>query len=252
MSTIQVDGLRIVSATGPVLNDVTLSVAAGQSWAITGRSGSGKTTLGLAILGHVRPGLTHAGGAVSIGTYAVLPRPRRSRPTTAGYVGQDPGSALNPYRRVGTTLRSAIRQVRGRPSTVEQLLARVGLPAEFAVRYPHQLSGGQQQRVALAVALASEPAVVVLDEPTSALDAESADEVRRELLRARANGTQLSPMTSMSSTASSTTSPCSTRVRSPAEPRAGPRLPAARQRPRPAGPTLRSRPCAPATSADPR
>jgi ABC-type glutathione transport system ATPase component len=90
-------------------------------------------------------------------------------------VQQNPLSALNPRRTVGASLRLAL-DVHGIGETAERrrlvgrLLAEVGLPEDFAGRFPAALSGGQRQRVAIARALACQSDLVVLDEPTSALD----------------------------------------------------------------------------------
>jgi peptide/nickel transport system ATP-binding protein len=188
---VSVAGLRLRAGDVPVVDGVGFTVRAGESVAVVGSSGSGKTTTALALLGHLRDGVVHAGGTIRVAGHPVLPA--RLPAGIAGYVGQDPASTLNPYRRVSATLLSALGKVSraGRRRSAAESLGRVGLPAELADRYPHQLSGGQQQRVALAVALARCPRLLILDEPTSALDVTSAGEVRRELLVQRAAGVSL-------------------------------------------------------------
>ncbi|MEV0296460.1 ATP-binding cassette domain-containing protein [Nocardia sp. NPDC050710] len=188
---IEVVDLRIRAGTAPILNGVTFTVAAGESVSLVGVSGSGKTTTALAVLGHLRAGSEFVGGSVRVAGRDVLPGGIRQG--LAGYLGQDPSVALNPHRRVSTTLRSVMGRSTGarRGTAVADLLDRVGLDPGLSERYPHQLSGGQQQRVALALALARNPRLLVLDEPTSALDVVSAAEVRRELLALRDSGVSL-------------------------------------------------------------
>jgi iron(III) transport system ATP-binding protein len=152
----------------PVLDDVSLTVAAGSTTAILGSSGSGKTTLLRAVAGFLRP----SSGRIEIGNTVVsdadtfVPPQRRA----VGYVRQD--GALFPHLDVASNLTFGLsRAARRRPGVVGELLELVGLSPELARRRPDQLSGGQQQRVALARALAREPTVVLLDEPFSSLDA---------------------------------------------------------------------------------
>jgi iron(III) transport system ATP-binding protein len=168
-----VNSVRITQLTAgyertPVLDDVSLTVAAGSTTAILGSSGSGKTTLLRSVAGFLRP----SSGRIEIGDLVVsdadtfVPPQRRA----VGYVRQD--GALFPHLDVASNLTFGLtRAARRRPGVVEELLELVGLSAELARRRPDQLSGGQQQRVALARALAREPTVVLLDEPFSSLDA---------------------------------------------------------------------------------
>lgn len=102
---------------------------------------------------------------------------------------QDPFAALNPRMQVGQIVGEPLRIHKiNQPHRVAEVLAEVGLDAEYAERYPHQLSGGQRQRVAIARALAPRPRVILADEPVSALDVslrvaivDLLDELRRAL-----------------------------------------------------------------------
>ncbi|MFI9324518.1 ABC transporter ATP-binding protein [Kitasatospora aureofaciens] len=193
---VELTELRLHAGSVPVLDGVDLTVAEGETVGIVGPSGSGKTTLGLAVLGHLREGIRHTGGQALVNGMPVLPvQPKGLRGMMVGYVGQDPGLALNPYARVSSILLTAARARRlprtERTALVTTLLDRVGLPGELAGRYPHQLSGGQQQRVVLAAALSREPRLLVLDEPTTALDLLARAEVLTELRRLKERGVAL-------------------------------------------------------------
>jgi len=158
------------------LSDVSLSVKKGEIVALIGESGSGKSTLARAIVGllPVASGQIHIDGQ---------PLPRRGRRPVA-MVFQDPLGSLDP-RFTGAR---AIREILRVHNLVEradegdrmlELLDLVGLPADLVDSRPRYLSGGQQQRLAIARALASEPAFLILDEALSALDAS----VRAQVLR---------------------------------------------------------------------
>ncbi|MER5459906.1 ABC transporter ATP-binding protein [Streptomyces sp. NPDC002668] len=162
----------------PVLHDVDLAVVAGSSTGIVGASGSGKTTLVRAIVGLHRP----SGGTVTLDGVRLTPsahgRTREQR-RRVQLVPQDPLGTLNPSRTVGAAIGRPLRLHRRAdreqvPARVLELLEHVGLPANFADRYPHELSGGQRQRASIARALAADPDVLVCDEVTSALDAPTA------------------------------------------------------------------------------
>ena len=196
MTALSVEDLRVELRSGDaIVEDVTLSVGAGEILGLVGESGSGKTTTALALLGYARPGVRIAGGDVLVAGETVSRRDertaRRFRGRLVSYVPQDPGNALNPALRIGRAIQdmldehAADREV----GSVSSALAAVHLPttSEFERRYPHQLSGGQQQRVTIAIALVCEPPLVVLDEPTTGLDVvtqarvlEEVDRLRRE------------------------------------------------------------------------
>ncbi len=181
---LSVEGLRIELARSgeDIVDEISLRIAPGEVLGLVGESGSGKTTVGLALLGHQRRGARIAGGQIRIGELDVLGLSAGARRSARGrvvaYVPQDPGTALNPARRIGAQLTEAlaVHDWGGTPAArharVSEVLTEVSLPSEpeFLRRYPHELSGGQQQRVALAMAFACKPAVVVLDEPTTGLD----------------------------------------------------------------------------------
>jgi peptide/nickel transport system ATP-binding protein len=143
----------------PALDDVSITVGAGEAVGIVGESGSGKTTLARCLVSLERA------DSGTITWTSELPPARRAQ-----IVFQDPSSALNPAMTVGAALAEALR-AGGRPrNEVPALLDLVGLPAEYARRRPTALSGGEQQRIAIARALAPAPQLLICDEAVSSLD----------------------------------------------------------------------------------
>ncbi|MFC8448622.1 ABC transporter ATP-binding protein [Kitasatospora sp. NPDC057223] len=187
----QATGLSIALADGtPLLDNATLSLRPGRVHAVTGPSGAGKTTLLRALVGAVAPGAAVTGGTVTVLGHDILALPperlRRLRRENLAYLGQDPGSGLNPRMRVDRLITETAAD-RSR-ATLLGLLATVRLPTDQQLerRRPAALSGGQQRRVALARALARRPDILLLDEPTAGLDAALRDEIAdlvRELAR---------------------------------------------------------------------
>ncbi|MFD5826881.1 ATP-binding cassette domain-containing protein [Lentzea sp. NPDC060358] len=156
-----------------VVDDVSLSLAAGQTLGLAGESGSGKSTVALSVL-RLLPPTARVGGQVLLDGEDVRTmswgRLRAVRWAAASIVFQGAQHSLNPVRRVGDQIAEPMR-LHGTPGSVAGLLEQVELPASAARAYPHELSGGQKQRAVIAMALACGPRLVVADEPTTALDA---------------------------------------------------------------------------------
>ena len=177
---LQVRGLRVAFGGREVVHGIDFELAAGEKLALVGESGSGKTVSALSLLRL----LPQAGvsGTVRLNGRELLQLPeaelRGLRGSQVAYVFQEPMSALNPLLTLGAQVAEVLQLHKGlagaqASARVLHLFASVGLPdpAAAARAYPHQLSGGQRQRALIAMALASEPRLLVADEPTTALDA---------------------------------------------------------------------------------
>ncbi|WP_164118776.1 nickel ABC transporter ATP-binding protein NikE [Sphingorhabdus sp. Alg239-R122] len=167
------------------------TIAAGECVALVGESGSGKSVSCLAPFGLIAPHMT--GSAILDGTELANcseSELRRLRAQKAGFIFQQPLTALTPHMRTEQHLRESAMQAGGEPpdhGRLAAMLKNVGLTdIEANLRkYPHELSGGERQRVMIACAIAHDPVLLVADEPTSALDAHLRGEIMELLGRLR-------------------------------------------------------------------
>jgi peptide/nickel transport system ATP-binding protein len=168
-------GLGLAKARVQAVDDVTLTVEAGEILAVVGESGCGKSTLGRLILRLDQP----TSGEVWLDGWRIdnMPSPQlRKLRVLVQAVFQDPLSSLDPRMRARDIVAEPLVNfgvVRGRKpidARVAELLDMVGLPRAAMDRYPHEFSGGQRQRLGIARALAPAPKLIVCDEAVSALD----------------------------------------------------------------------------------
>lgn len=170
-----------------VLFDVSLTVKEGTCLGILGESGSGKSTMGRVLCGLLKP---DSGEAVLDGVSVYASRAgRQNLQNKLSIVFQDYTTSANPRFRIwdiigeGLTVQERREGKKlDRKAETSRLLELVGLPADFAERFPHELSGGQLQRVCIARAVACKPEIILFDEAISSLDAHTQVQVM-DLLR---------------------------------------------------------------------
>ena len=157
------------------VDDVSFSIAPGETLGLVGESGCGKTTLGRAIVCLVEP----TAGSIWFEREDIAKLSRgelRARRRKFQMIFQDPYGSLNPRLTVEDIIGEAldihnlVDSKAARRKRIAELLQAVGLGAAYAQRYSHEFSGGQRQRIGIARALAVEPKLIVCDEPVSALD----------------------------------------------------------------------------------
>ena len=163
------------------VRDFNLRIMAGQTYGLVGESGSGKSTVALAIMRYLGANGRVLSGRIRFGELDMLAlddgQLRRIWGKEIALVPQDPQSSLNPSIRVGEQIAEIVRRHLGMgrreaAARTEELLYMVRIPDPDRVirSYPHQISGGMQQRVLIAMALSTEPRLLILDEPTTGLD----------------------------------------------------------------------------------
>ena len=175
MALVEIKNLTIAFDGRAAVSDLSLTIERGDRFGLIGESGSGKSLTALAIAG-LLPETAQVSGAIRFdgdplpANEAAMARLRGKR---IGMVFQEPMTALNPLMTVGEQIGEAIvlsDVAETSQIAVPDLLSEVGLEPAHAARFPHQLSGGQRQRAMIAMALASQPDLMIADEPTSALD----------------------------------------------------------------------------------
>jgi osmoprotectant transport system ATP-binding protein len=181
---VSLDGVSFAYGERVVLDNLRLTVSAGESLALVGRSGAGKSTV-LKLINRLL--LPQAGAVLVDGRDTREWDPIKLRRRT-GYVLQEIG--LFPHLTIEENV-ALVPRLEGWPENrrrarARELLELVGLPPDdFAARWPRELSGGQRQRVGVARALAIDPPLVLMDEPFGALDSITRQELRTEFQRIR-------------------------------------------------------------------
>ena len=163
------------------LNGVNIHIGVGETLGLVGETGAGKTTLAKGIMRLIpNPPGKILGGEVIFEGQDLLKLSTNGMEAIRGrdisMIFQDPMSSLNPVLTVGEQIMDVIENHNTSLSRqearkwAENMLERVGIPAERFGEYPHQFSGGMKQRVVIAIALACNPKLLIADEPTTALD----------------------------------------------------------------------------------
>jgi len=183
-SLLKIDGMSVTFATPRgnlrAVNDVTIELLKGESIGVVGESGSGKTVLSRATMG-LLPGTATRTGIITYNGQVISELPkdevRELWGTGMAMIFQDPMTALNPVRRIGSqlteslTVRLGMKKKDAKLKAIE-LLKRVRIPDPESMmrKFPYQLSGGMRQRIMIAIAVSCEPELLFADEPTTALD----------------------------------------------------------------------------------
>ena len=190
---LQLTNVTVSSPSKVILDDLSLTVSAGEAVGIVGESGSGKTTLLKLLLGLPLNDLVFTQGSISYRDQAIRPQKKRiSYPfvgTELAWITQQSSLGFNNNRKIKHHYEDLVKshgsQVE-KMRSLEECLQMVGLDQlQIPSKYPLELSGGMMQRVAIALALASHPKFLLADEPTSALDVLSKESLIETLKKLR-------------------------------------------------------------------
>ncbi len=201
--TLRIEGLTVAYGNKKVwleaVRDFGMVINPGEVYGLVGESGSGKSTVALAVMRHLSKNGRVENGEIFFGDRDLLKfsmsEMRHVWGNQLALVPQDPLSSLNPSLRIGEQLAEILRQHTGvirkeaASKSIELLrMVRIPDPERVARSYPHEISGGMQQRALIAMALSTEPRLLVLDEPTTGLDVTTQAAVLdlfRDLIRER-------------------------------------------------------------------
>jgi len=193
-SPVVVNKLTVSAGNATLVDALSFTIRPGEVLALIGESGSGKTTTALALMGHARRGCRISAGSVRIGDVDVLSLGARQlralRGRTVSYIAQSAAASFDPSRSIldqvvePACLHGTLPRGQAELKAIA-LFRELALPEPETIgqRYPHQVSGGQLQRLMAAMALITDPEVVILDEPTTALDVTTQVEVLRAFRR---------------------------------------------------------------------
>jgi len=181
---------RLRGTSHRLLRSVGIEVEPGSVRGLVGESGAGKSMIGKAVLGVLPKAVEIVGGEILLegrDLLAISPAERRRLVgARTALIPQDPLTALNPSRRVGSQVTDRLTDILGWDKTTARTRAlemldevRIPEPERVMRLYPHELSGGMRQRILIAAAFAAEPKLIVADEPTTALDVT----VQKQILR---------------------------------------------------------------------
>ena len=192
---IRVENLRIVARGDDdqektIVKNIEFSIPRGEILALIGESGSGKTTIALALMRYARKGCHIDEGSIFLGDTDLMslsqPDLRSLRGRRISYVAQSAASSFNPSMKImnqileSTQIHYSMSQKAAEAKAVDlfRVLA-LPNPETIGSRYPHQVSGGQLQRLMAAMAMITDPELIIFDEPTTALDVTTQIDVLR-------------------------------------------------------------------------